>query len=97
LARRRQLCAAADAAEAVVRDIEGAGGSALALQGDVAREEDVLATFGEIDRRFGRIDGLVNNAGIVGKLGRLDRSRRPISGGSSRSIPSAPSSARGRR
>jgi NAD(P)-dependent dehydrogenase (short-subunit alcohol dehydrogenase family) len=64
---------AADAAEAVVREIEGAGGSALALQGDVAREEDVLATFGEIDRRFGRIDGLVNNAGIVGKLGRLDQ------------------------
>jgi NAD(P)-dependent dehydrogenase (short-subunit alcohol dehydrogenase family) len=64
---------AADAAEAVVREIESAGGSALALQGDVAREEDVLATFGEIDRRFGRIDGLVNNAGIVGKLGRLDQ------------------------
>ena len=64
---------AADAAEAVVREIEGAGGSALAVQGDVAREEDVLATFGEIDRHFGRIDGLVNNAGIVGKLGRLDQ------------------------
>jgi citronellol/citronellal dehydrogenase len=54
---------AAEAAEAVVREIESAGGSALALQGDVAREEDVHATFGEIDRRFGRIDGLVNNAG----------------------------------
>ena len=64
---------AAEAAEAVVREIESAGGSALALQGDVAREEDVLATFGEIDRRFGRIDGLVNNAGIVGKLGRFDQ------------------------
>ena len=56
-----------------MREIESAGGSALALQGDVAREEDVLAIFGEIDRRFGRIDGLVNNAGIVGKLGRLDQ------------------------
>jgi len=64
---------AAEAAEAVVREIESAGGSALALQGDVAREEDVLATFSEIDRRFGRIDGLVNNAGIVGKLGRFDQ------------------------
>jgi NAD(P)-dependent dehydrogenase (short-subunit alcohol dehydrogenase family) len=61
-----------DAAAAVVQGIECDGGSALALKGDVAREEDVLGLFGEIDRRYGRLDGLVNNAGIVGRLGRLD-------------------------
>jgi NAD(P)-dependent dehydrogenase (short-subunit alcohol dehydrogenase family) len=61
-----------DAASAVVQGIERDGGSALALKGDVAREEDVLGLFGEIDRRYGRLDGLVNNAGIVGRLGRLD-------------------------
>jgi NAD(P)-dependent dehydrogenase (short-subunit alcohol dehydrogenase family) len=63
----------AKAAESVVGEIEGAGGEALALQGDVASEADVLHLFGEIDRRFGRLDGLVNNAGIIGKLGRLEQ------------------------
>src|SRR5690348_4255684 len=63
----------AKAAERVVGEIESAGGEALALQGDVAREDDVLRLFQEIDRRFGRLDALVNNAGIVGKLGRLDQ------------------------
>jgi NAD(P)-dependent dehydrogenase (short-subunit alcohol dehydrogenase family) len=60
-------------AEAVVRDIAAAGGSALAIRGDVAREDEVRNLFAEIDRHFGRLDGLVNNAGIVGKLGRLDQ------------------------
>jgi NAD(P)-dependent dehydrogenase (short-subunit alcohol dehydrogenase family) len=61
------------AAEAVVREIESAGGSAAAIAADVASEVEVLKLFGEIDRRFGRLDGLVNNAGIVGKPGRFDR------------------------
>jgi NAD(P)-dependent dehydrogenase (short-subunit alcohol dehydrogenase family) len=63
----------AEAARRVVGEIEGAGGEALALQGDVAREDDVLSLFREIDRRFGRLDGLVNNAGVIGKLGRLEQ------------------------
>jgi NAD(P)-dependent dehydrogenase (short-subunit alcohol dehydrogenase family) len=61
------------AAERVVADIEAAGGRAAAIQADVAREEDVMRLFAEIDRRFGRLDGLVNNAGVVGRLGRLDQ------------------------
>jgi NAD(P)-dependent dehydrogenase (short-subunit alcohol dehydrogenase family) len=63
----------AEAAEAVVHDIEAAGGEAVALQGDVAREAEVQNLFGEIDRRFGRLDGLVNNAGVTGKPGRLEQ------------------------
>jgi NAD(P)-dependent dehydrogenase (short-subunit alcohol dehydrogenase family) len=61
------------AAEKVVREILACGGSALAVQGDVAREEDVRSLFAQVDRQFGRLDGLVNNAGMVGKLGRLDQ------------------------
>jgi len=52
-------------AEAVVRDITAAGGHALAVQADVAREDDVARLFDEA-ARHGRIAGLVNNAGING-------------------------------
>lgn len=60
------------AAEAVVAGIEGAGGEALAVQGDVGTEADVLAMFAAVDSRWGRLDGLVNNAGVVDRMGRLD-------------------------
>lgn len=62
---------AADAAEAVVGDIRAQGGVAEAVHGDVSREEDVLRLFGRCMERFGRLDGLVNNAGILPQVGRL--------------------------
>jgi len=62
----------ADAAEATLAAIRDAGGQAQAVQGDVAREEDVRALFDAAEARFGRTSGLVNNAGIVGPYGRLD-------------------------
>lgn len=55
----------AQAAEAVVRRIERAGGKAIAIQADVAREEDVSGMFDACEQRLGRIAGLVNNAGIL--------------------------------
>jgi NAD(P)-dependent dehydrogenase (short-subunit alcohol dehydrogenase family) len=54
-----------EAAEAVVRDIERSGARALAVQGDVANEADVLRLFERVDRTLGRLDAMVNNAGIV--------------------------------
>ncbi len=60
------------AADAVVADIEAAGGEAFAVQGDVGAEADVLSMFDVIDSRWGRLDGLVNNAGVVDRMGRLD-------------------------
>src|SRR5436305_6045670 len=53
-------------ADAVVSDIKAAGGDAIAVQGDVGNEDDVLRLFAEADRAFGPLTGLVNNAGIVG-------------------------------
>ena len=53
------------AADEVVRDIEAAGGRAIAVRADVAREGDVLAMFETVDRDLGRLTALVNNAGVV--------------------------------
>jgi NAD(P)-dependent dehydrogenase (short-subunit alcohol dehydrogenase family) len=61
------------AAAQVVAAIEGAGGAACALQGDVAAEADVIAMFRMIDQRFGRLDALVNNAGILERQMRVDQ------------------------
>lgn len=61
-----------DAADSVIRDIEAGGGEALAVHGDASSEADILAMFAEVDRRFGRLDALVNNAGVVDRKARLD-------------------------
>ena len=60
------------AADQVVSDIASAGGSAVALQGDVGSHDAILTLFDEIDRLYGRLDGLVNNAGIVDIAQRVD-------------------------
>jgi NAD(P)-dependent dehydrogenase (short-subunit alcohol dehydrogenase family) len=49
----------------VVRDIEKAGGKAVAIQGDVSTEEGVTRLFAETDRQLGPVTALFNNAGIV--------------------------------
>jgi NAD(P)-dependent dehydrogenase (short-subunit alcohol dehydrogenase family) len=53
-------------ADAVVSDIKASGSEAIAVQGDVGNEDDVLRLFAETDKRFGPLTGLVNNAGITG-------------------------------
>jgi NAD(P)-dependent dehydrogenase (short-subunit alcohol dehydrogenase family) len=52
----------------IVSDIEAAGGKALAIQGDVAREADVMRLFETAEKHLGPIEGLVNNAGITGGM-----------------------------
>ncbi|MBY4949689.1 glucose 1-dehydrogenase [Cupriavidus respiraculi] len=58
---------AGNAAEAgkVVQAIEAAGGAAIAVRGDVASPADVSALFERAISTFGRVDVLVNNAGIM--------------------------------
>ena len=62
----------AAAAQAVVARIRAAGGSALAVQADVADEAQVLAMFATVDRELPPLFGLVNNAGVVDVPSRVD-------------------------
>jgi 3-oxoacyl-[acyl-carrier protein] reductase len=52
------------AADRVVAAIQSSGGKASAVQADVSKEDDVRRLFAETKRAFGRLDVLVNNAGI---------------------------------
>lgn len=61
-----------DAAQAVVSEIEGANGRALAVRADMASEADIAGLFKQADKALGPLTGLVNNAGIHGPRGRLD-------------------------
>ena len=60
------------AADEVVRRIRAAGGTAMAVQADVAVEADVLTLFKKIDAKLGRLTALVNNAGVVDQASRVD-------------------------
>lgn len=60
-------------AEAVVDEIENAGGKAIAYQADISDESGVIALFAAVDRDFGSVTGLVNSAGILGPRGRIDQ------------------------
>ncbi len=55
--------ASADASRETAEGIVAGGGEAVAMKADVADESDVGAMIGEIDKRWGRLDVLVNNAG----------------------------------
>ena len=53
-----------EGADRVVAEIKSQGGRAIALQANVARKADVERLFAETKKAFGRLDVLVNNAGI---------------------------------
>jgi NAD(P)-dependent dehydrogenase (short-subunit alcohol dehydrogenase family) len=63
----------AEAAAAVVGQVQSLGRRALALQADVADEAQVLAMFARIDGELGALGGLVNNAGVVDVAARVDQ------------------------
>jgi len=51
-------------ADRLVDEISKRGGKALAIQGNVAKKTDVERLFAEADKTFGKIDIVVNNAGV---------------------------------
>jgi NAD(P)-dependent dehydrogenase (short-subunit alcohol dehydrogenase family) len=56
----------AQAAADVVQSIRAGGGEALAVQADVGDDDPVKRMFAEIDDKLGKVDVLINNAGILG-------------------------------
>jgi NAD(P)-dependent dehydrogenase (short-subunit alcohol dehydrogenase family) len=56
-----------DSASALAKKING-----IAVQADVSSEAEVVRMFDEVDRKFGRITALVNNAGIVDRAMRVE-------------------------
>jgi len=53
-----------EGAEQVVNEITKEGGKAIAIQGDVTKKKDLEHLFAETRKTFGRLDVLVNNAGV---------------------------------
>ncbi len=53
-----------EGAEKVVADIKAKGGKAVAVQGDFSKQADITKVFAETKKAFGRLDTLVNNAGV---------------------------------
>jgi NAD(P)-dependent dehydrogenase (short-subunit alcohol dehydrogenase family) len=53
------------AADEVVAAIERMGRRAVAIAADVSQEPDVVRMFADVEQRLGRIDALVNNAGVL--------------------------------
>ena len=53
-----------EGAERIVKEITDKGGKAIAVQGDVSKASEVQRVFADTKKAFGRLDVLVNNAGI---------------------------------
>lgn len=62
-----------DAVKQVLEQVHAAGVSAMTVKADVADESQVLQMFDMIDREFGRLDVLVNNAGMLEQQMRLEQ------------------------
>ena len=53
-----------EGADRIVAEIANQGGKAVAVQGDVSKKADIDRLFAETKKAFGRLDVLVNNAGV---------------------------------
>ena len=52
-------------ADALVAELTAAGGKAIAVKADVASADEVRAMFDTVEAQFGKVDVLVNNAGVL--------------------------------
>jgi NAD(P)-dependent dehydrogenase (short-subunit alcohol dehydrogenase family) len=63
----------AAAAQRVAEQVRALGRRALPIRADVADEAQVLAMYAAVDKEFGTLGGLVNNAGVVDQPARVDQ------------------------
>ncbi len=61
------------AADAVAESITAAGGKAICVQANVAKQTEAARLFEEVDRQLGPVDVLMNNAGIIGDHFTIDQ------------------------
>jgi NAD(P)-dependent dehydrogenase (short-subunit alcohol dehydrogenase family) len=61
-----------NAAAAVVKSVEKAGGKAVSIQGDMALENDIERVFDDVGKKLGTITHFVHSSGIIGDNSRLD-------------------------
>lgn len=59
-------------ADEVAKQVEALGRRSIVVRADIARESDVLDLFAACDEKLGRPTGLVNSAGVLGPLTRID-------------------------
>jgi len=53
-----------EGADRVVQEIVAKGGKAIAVQGDVSKQADITRVFAETKKAYGKLNILVNNAGV---------------------------------
>jgi len=58
-------------AEAVAAEARDLGARVILCPGDVADPDDIAGIYARIDEGFGRLDGLVNNAGVVDTIAKV--------------------------
>ena len=58
-------------AEAVAQECRAAGADVILCKGDVAKPEDINAIYAAVDAHFGRLDVLINNAGVVDQTAKV--------------------------
>lgn len=66
------MARSAEALASVMAEIEAAGGTALAVPGDVSQQADCQRVVQAAVERFGGVDALVNNAGLIEPMARLE-------------------------
>ncbi len=55
-----------EGADRTVAEVTKGGGQAWSVQGDFTKPEDITQTFVEVEKKHGKLDVLVNNAGVAG-------------------------------
>lgn len=65
----------AQGAAGVAAEVMRSGGRAIAVQGDMSKEDDVARVFDTIDAQLGRLTHLVYNSGITSRMSRVDAMR----------------------